>query len=155
MPGCCHSVHKSFQVSHSLTRKKVLSPLSPVSTMGICLGVKPEIFWTWIPCCGTVDAEIKVPLCWEPRADKCFPFKAWSSSQYRHDLSTARNLLLVLISTLPIHSLVFFFKPFPYFLTALILADTVSCVGLWNKKGHPAHSHKQFKYVPVVSAYRI
>ena len=31
---------------------------------------------------GVADSEIKIFLCWEPRADKCFPFKAWSRSEY-------------------------------------------------------------------------
>ena len=32
----------------------------------------------------TVGAEIKVPLCWEPRAVKFSPFKAWSRSKYSY-----------------------------------------------------------------------
>ena len=40
------------------------------------------------------------------------------------------------------------------FLTALVLANSVK-VGLWNKIDHPADSHKQFKQVPMVSAYRL
>ena len=33
---------------------------------------------------GTVDAEIKSLICWEPRAEKCSPFKACSGSEYSH-----------------------------------------------------------------------
>ena len=35
------------------------------------------------------------------------------------------------------------------------MASTVSHVGLWNKIGHHAQSHKQFKQVTMVSAYKI
>ena len=39
-----------------------------------------------------------------------------------------------------------------YFVTAKVFADAVSRVGLPNKTGHPAQSHKRFKQVRVVSA---
>ena len=50
----------------------------------------------------------------------------------------------------------FIFSKFsPYSLTALVLANAASCVGLQNKIDHPAHSHKQFKQVVMVRACRI
>ena len=43
-----------------------------------------------------------------------------------------------LISTLPVHSPAFFPKPLPIFFPVLAVADTGTCVGPQNKKGHPA-----------------
>ena len=50
-----------------------------------------------------------------------------------HALPTARNFLLLLISTFPVHSPSIFFRSSPYFLAALVLANTVCCVVPWKK----------------------
>ena len=47
---------------------------------------------------------------------------------------------------------IFFPKSSLYFLT--VIANAVFRVGPRNKIGHPAHSHKRFKQVSAVSAYR-
>ena len=94
---------------------------------------------------GTADAEIKVLSVENPGLTNVLPLKLGVGQNIAmHASPTARNYFLVLISTFPVHSPSFSSEP--YFLTALVLA--------WNKIGHPAHSHKRFKLVPVVSAYR-
>ena len=57
----------------------------------------------------------------------------------------------LLISILPFHSPAFLqnlSRVFP----ELSLANTGSCVGSQNKIGQPAHHHKQWMQVPVLSA---
>ena len=59
----------------------------------------------------------------------------------------ARNFFVVLILTLLV---TLFFKKkknFPYFLTALVLANTAFLVRQWNKIGHPAHSYKRSEQI--------
>ena len=59
--------------------------------------------------------------------------------------------------TFPVHSPSFMHKRYcsPYDLIVLVLTNTVSRVGLRNRTGRPAHSHKRVKQVPVVTAYGI
>ena len=59
-------------------------------------------------------------------------------------------ILFIIMLSGPIH---FYFLPnfSPYFLTTLVLANAVSRVDPHNEIGHPAHSRKRFKQVPVVS----
>lgn len=64
-----------------------------------------------------------------------------------HASLIARNLFLVSIFTFLVHS------PAPNPLSGL--ANTVFCVGPPNQIGHPAHSRKLFKQVPLISAYGI
>ena len=61
-----------------------------------------------------------------------------------HASPSARNVFLVSISTLSVHSLLFVANPLPTFF------NFVFCVDPQNRIGHPADSQ-----VPVVSAYGI
>ena len=67
----------------------------------------------------------------------------------------ARNFLQVL-SYLYIHPFFssFFSKSYPYFLSALAVANAVSRVVQRNKIGHRSCSHKQLMQVPLLSSAR-
>ena len=92
---------------------------------------------------GTVKAEITVPSVENPNLTNVLPLKSEVGQNIAIDASpTVKNFFLVLIST---------------FLVILqILFLLFNCVnGPRNKLVHPAHSHKRFKQVPVVSAYKL
>ena len=38
--------------------------------------------WACLPAVGYCRFRNQGPLCWEPRTDKCSPFKAWTRSEY-------------------------------------------------------------------------
>ena len=38
--------------------------------------------WACLPAVGYCGCRNQGPLCWEPRTDKCSPFKAWIRSEY-------------------------------------------------------------------------
>ena len=65
-----------------------------------------------------------------------------------HALLTARYSSHVLIPTFPGHSPLFFYKPVPYFLTVLVLANAVCCVGPQNKISHPLRHENQLSQIP-------
>ena len=48
----------------------------------------------------------------------------------------------------------FFSNPLPYFFTAFVLVNTISCVSPRNKIGHPDREHKRSKQVYVVRCLR-
>ena len=90
-------------------------------------------------------------LCWEPRTDKRSHFKAWSKAEYIHACFVHCQECLLCSNVY--HPGPFTFispRSSPYFSTALVWANAVSRVGLRNKIGHIAHSHKRFKQVLVI-----
>ena len=100
-------------------------------------------------------------LCWEPRADKCFPFKSWSRSEHNHTCFTlcpeCVPWFLVLFSTFPVHSLLCFcFSNYlSIFLSALVLVNTVSHIGLKNKIDQPAIHYNLLMQILVLHARAI
>ena len=82
---------------------------------------------------GTVPTEIKAPSAENPELTNVLPLKPGvSQNMAMHALPTARNFFLVLISTFLVHSLSFLCvsRSSPYCLTALVLANAASCLGL-------------------------
>ena len=105
---------------------------------------------SWRPAVGYCGRRNKRPLCWEPRADECFPLRPgvsqnlamhasrtagyffflswyaiWLSDLLRLKAfiwSLPAKVILVLISTFPKTFTFIFSKSSPYFLTALVLA---------------------------------
>ena len=66
--------------------------------------------------CGTVDAGIKVPSVENPEVTSVLPLKPGEGQNIaRYASPTARSSFLVLISTFPVHSPLFFSNPFPTF----------------------------------------
>ena len=75
------------------------------------------------PLWGAADAEIKVPSGRNTELKRP-PFKTCSRSVYSHTCyAYCQGFLLVLISTLPVHSPAFFPKPLPIF-PVLAIANT-------------------------------
>ena len=80
---------------------------------------------------GTADAEIRVPS----DLTNVLTLKVCSRSEYsRHAFPTARNIFLVLISTILVHS-TYFFHPILSLFFNCIIASTVSHEDLQNKIG--------------------
>ena len=61
----------------------------------------------------------------------------------RHASPIARSICLVQFSTFRSIHLHFFYKLFPCLFNALVLANAVFRVGLWNKIARPAHHHNR------------
>ena len=105
----------------------------------------------------SASAEIKV-FVENPELTNVLPLKPGIGQNITiHVSPTARNFFLVLISTFLFHSPSFFSlqSHSSLFNFALVLAYAVSCVGPGNEISHPAHSHKQFRQVCMVSACRM
>ena len=62
---------------------------------------------------------------------------------------TAKDFILELISTFPVHSPSFFLQTSP----ELAVAYARFCIGLKNEKGQPARCHGRLMQVPVLSAH--
>ena len=71
--------------------------------------------------------------CWEPRADKCSPFKAWSRSEYSR---VCQKCLPCPNFYLPGPFTYIFSRSSPYLLIALVLANAVSRVGPAEENGY-------------------
>ena len=100
---------------------------------------------------GAAGSETAVPFV-ENTDLKGSPFKAWSRSVYSHTWS-AYCQFFSLAYFYPSGPLTCIFpKNFSRVFPVLAVANTVSCVGLQNKIGHPAHRYRQLMQVPVLSA---
>ena len=118
-----------------------------------------SFYLDYFACIGecSADAEIKVFPVENPELITVLLVKPGMGQNITTHVSpTARNFFLVLISAFLFHSPLGVFQshssPFSF---ALVLANAVSCVGPWNEIGHPAHSHKQFRQVCMMSACRM
>ena len=104
------------------------------------------------PCSGSnADAEIR-SLCRKHRAAKVLPLNPGvGQNTAMHASPAAWNLLLVLISTLQVHSPTLC-SLVPKFLTALVVVNAVSPVDPQNKRGNTANCHDRLKQIPVSNA---
>ena len=100
---------------------------------------------------GAADAEIIVPSV-ENTELKGSPFKAWSRSVSSHICYAYYQGVLpcLFLPFWSIHLHSFPPKPLPIFFPVLAVANTGSCVGPQNKKGHRAGCR-----FPVLSAHVI
>ena len=117
---------------HPLTwsRFSILYGLDPPSDM-----VQIHLL-TWPPQWGAADAEIKVPFD-ENTELKRSPFKVWSRSVHSHTCYAYWQEFLPRLF-LPFRSIhLHFFQNLSQFFPVLAVANTGSCVGPQNKRGHP------------------
>ena len=95
-----------------------------------------QVCFTDSPQWGAADAEIKVPS-GENTELKRSPFKVWRRSVYSHTCYAYCQEFLPRLF-LPFWSIhLHFFQNLSQFLPVLAVANTGSCVGPQNKKGHP------------------
>ena len=131
------------------------SPL-PLGVIGdaYCFQVCQHVVHTACFCSGvlcTAYAEIKIPSVENTELTNVLLLKSGLGQNIAtHASPTTRNFLLVLISAIPVRWPSFFPSPLLLNPTHLFIH-----VDPWNKTSRPVHSHKRFKQVPVVCAFRI
>ena len=124
-----------------------------VSTYSSCSLVKSLVWWGTLCIFLSVFENVlfgRRSVCPVPSSASCSSLSilfllfrlTWAN---RHASSTARNIVLLTTSTVPVHSPSFFSRSSPYVLTALVLTNVVSRMNPRNKIGHAAYRHQRFQ----------